>query len=275
MGQGLWIIGGGKMGEALGRGILGQGAVQPHDMVVVETNQGRREELAQGLAGDFPGVEIAERPEAGRCSQAILVTKPGGVPGAAAAVAAAADGRLRVISVAAGVRSAVIAEALPEGAGVLRAMPNTPALVGAGATGLYAGAGATAEDLAWARQLLSAVGRVEVLADEELLDAVTGLSGSGPAYVFALAEALADAGVAVGLPRETAEALSAQTILGAGLLLTSSTKSAGELRSDVTSPNGTTAAGLGALGHAGFAAAVAAAVKAATGRSAEMGRADP
>jgi pyrroline-5-carboxylate reductase len=150
-------------------------------------------------------------------------------------------------------------------------MPNTPALVGCGAAAIAGGAGASDADLAWAEEILGAVGKVERVG-EPLLDAVTGLSGSGPAYVFLVAEALIEAGVAVGLPRTVSEALTIQTLLGSARLLAESGERAEALRAAVTSPGGTTAAGLAALESRAVRAAFMEAVVAATDRSRELGR---
>jgi len=153
---------------------------------------------------------------------------------------------------------------------VVRAMPNTPALVGAGAAAIAPGTHATSDDVDWAASILRAVGTV-VVVPEKLLDAVTGLSGSGPAYVFLVAEALIDAGVLAGLPRDTSVALATQTLLGAARLLTETADGPEALRAAVTSPGGTTAAGLRALESAGVRAAFLDAVMAATQRSKDLG----
>jgi pyrroline-5-carboxylate reductase len=153
---------------------------------------------------------------------------------------------------------------------VIRAMPNTPALIGAGASAIAPGSAASEEDLAWAEEVLGAVG-VVVRVPESQLDAVTGLSGSGPAYVFLVAEALAEAGVLNGLPRATAETLAFQTLAGAARLLAEGETSAADLRAAVTSPGGTTAAGLAELERSGARAAFLDAVSAATRRSRELG----
>ena len=158
----------------------------------------------------------------------------------------------------------------PAGVAVVRAMPNTPALVGAGASAIAPGSAADEDDLVWAQEVLGAVGTV-VRVPESQLDAVTGLSGSGPAYVFLVAEALIEAGVLAGLPRPTSRTLAVQTLLGAAQLLADSGETPEVLRAQVTSPGGTTAAGLHALESAGVRAAVLDAVMAATERSRALG----
>lgn len=258
----LLLVGGGRMGEALLGGLLRAGWATPAELSVVEQLSSRREELA----GRFPGVTVL--PEPVRCEGAVVATKPHDVPGACAALGTAGAGR--VLSIAAGVTLAQLEAALPAGTPVVRAMPNTPALVGAGAAAIAGGRHAGEEDLAWAEAILGAVGTV-VRVPETQLDAVTGLSGSGPAYVFLVAEALAEAGVLNGLSRDTAEALTAQTLLGAASLLIDSNEGAPALRAAVTSPGGTTAAGLAALEDRAVRAAFIAAVTAATERARELG----
>jgi pyrroline-5-carboxylate reductase len=189
---------------------------------------------------------------------------------AAACEALGAAGVQRVLSIAAGVTITRLEAALPVGTPVVRAMPNTPALVGAGAAAIAGGAAATDDDLAWAEGVLGAVGSV-VRVPESMLDAVTGLSGSGPAYVFLVVEALTDAGVAAGLPRPTAEALAQATFVGAARLLDESDDSPEALRAMVTSPGGTTEAGLRELERHDLRAAFLDAVTAATARSRELG----
>jgi pyrroline-5-carboxylate reductase len=248
------------MGGALLAGLLGAGWT-PERLTVVEAVEARRRELVE----QFPGVGVAAEPPRG--GGAVLAVKPGDVPTAAAALAAA--GVERVVSIAAGVRLATLEGSLP-GVPVVRAMPNTPALVGAGVTAIAAGTSAGEADLAWAEEVLGAVGRV-VRVGEPLLDAVTGLSGSGPAYVFLVAEALVDAGVLVGLPRDLSTTLALQTLLGAARLLVETGEGPEALRAAVTSPGGTTAAGLRVLESAGVRAAFLDAVSAATERSKQLG----
>ncbi len=250
------------MGEALLGGLLAAGR-SPDALVVAEVSPSRRRDLAAA----HPGVDVVE--SVGPAVAAVLAVKPGDVADAARAVADAGVGR--VLSVAAGVTTRAIEQAAGRPLAVVRAMPNTPALVGAGAAAISSGSTAGEEDMAWAEEVLGAVG-VVVRVPEASLDAVTGLSGSGPAYVFLVAEALIEAGVLNGLPRDVAEALATQTLLGSSLLLSESTSGAADLRAAVTSPGGTTAAGLQELERGGVRAAFLEAVTAATARSRELGR---
>lgn len=250
------------MGEALVGGLLRAGTVQAGELRVVEPVEARRKELA----GALPGVEIADQPS--EAAGTVIAVKPGDVVVACRAVATAGSGR--VLSIAAGVTIAALEAALTPGTAVVRAMPNTPALVGVGAAAIAPGTSAAEDDLAWAESLLGAVGTV-VRVKEPLLDAVTGLSGSGPAYVFLVAEALIDAGVLAGLPRDVSTALSIQTLLGAATLLAQGEDGPEALRAAVTSPGGTTAAGLRILEQRGMRAAFLDAVAAATERSRQLG----
>jgi pyrroline-5-carboxylate reductase len=229
---------------------------------IVESLAARRAALAER----FDGVVVADGP--GAAAGTVLAVKPADVPAVGRAVAAA--GTQRVLSIAAGVTIATLEQALPD-LPVVRAMPNTPALVGVGAAAISGGSAAGEADLAWAESLLGAVGTV-VRVKEPLLDAVTGLSGSGPAYVFLVAEALIDAGVLAGLPRDVSQALTTQTLLGAATLLAGGDEGPEALRAAVTSPGGTTAAGLRVLEQHGVRAAFLEAVAAASQRSAELGR---
>jgi pyrroline-5-carboxylate reductase len=284
----LVVIGGGKMGEALVGGLLAAGWASPEQIVVVEASEARRQALVAdtGLAGRHPGLIVVatDALDSVTARAALIAVKPGDVASACELVHQV--GAARVLSIAAGVTIAALTAALRgaaslQGAGgeggvgvaapvVLRAMPNTPALVGAGAAALAGGPGATEDDLSWGEAVLSAVGLV-VRVPESSLDAVTGLSGSGPAYVFLLAEALIDAGVFVGLSRAVASQLAVQTLLGAARMLAETGDSAESLRAAVTSPGGTTAAGLRALESAALRSAVIDAVVAATTRSRELG----
>jgi pyrroline-5-carboxylate reductase len=258
----LQVIGGGRMGEALVGGLLQAGTIPVAGIRVVEPVEARRKELADLLRG----IEIAAEPAA--ADGTVIAVKPGDVRAACRAAAAAGSGR--VLSIAAGVTLAALEAQLAPGTPVVRAMPNTPALVGLGASAIAPGTAAGDDDLAWAESILGAVGIV-VRVKEPLLDAVTGLSGSGPAYVFLVAEALIEAGVLAGLPRDISASLSIQTLLGAATLLARGPEGPEALRAAVTSPGGTTAAGLRTLEQHGVRAALLEAVAAATERSRQLG----
>jgi len=258
----LVIVGGGNMGAALLGGMLRAGVVTPADVAVVEVHPVRREELAT----EFAGVTLTDTIPP--CTSVVLAVKPPDIP--AVAGAAGSAGASRVLSIAAGVTIASIQAAAGDGVAVRRTMPNTPALVGEGVSALAAGATATEADLEWAERVLRGVGTVVRVAEQQL-DAVTGLTGSGPAYVFLMAEALIDAGVVAGLARATAEQMVAQLLVGSAKLLSERGDPAG-LRAMVTSPGGTTAAGVRVLEDRATRAAFIDAVVAATERSRELGR---
>lgn len=260
----LALVGGGNMGEALLRGLLGSKWAPAKQLAVVERIESRRVELAE----QFPGVSVvAETP---RARGVLIAVKPHDV--ADAVSVAVAQGATRVLSIAAGVTLATLESAAGAAAGVavVRAMPNTPALVGEGAAAISAGTGAGPDDVAWARGILSAVGTV-VEVEERLLDAVTGLAGSGPAYIMLIAESLIEAGVLAGLPRPIADQLTRQLLVGSAALLARTGEHPAILRANVTSPGGTTAAGLNAMEQHGVRAALLSAVQAATARSIELG----
>jgi pyrroline-5-carboxylate reductase len=262
----LVVIGGGNMGAALVGGLVDGGVVEPASIAIVEPVAARRADLTTM----FPGVEIAE--EIPQCEAAVLAVKPPTVPEVAASAVAA--GATRLLSVAAGVTTATIRAATGDAPAVLRTMPNTPALVRQGVSALCGAPGTAEDDLAWAEAILGAVGLV-VRVSESQLDAVTGLTGSGPAYVFLVAEALADAGVAAGLARDVAERMVTQLLVGSSALLAADGPDGGGaagLRAKVTSPGGTTAAGLRTLEQRAVRAAFIDAVQAAADRSRELGR---
>jgi pyrroline-5-carboxylate reductase len=269
---GLVVVGGGKMGEALVAGLI-QAGWPAEEIVVVEQDSARRYELTRKHAGLAVVGRVADAPQPASAGGAVIAVKPADVREVCAAIATSAI--RRVLSIAAGVTIGSLEEWLARSGGVavVRAMPNTPALVGAGVAAISAGSAAGPEDMEWARRVLEAVGTVVELP-EPALDAVTGVSGSGPAYVFLLAEALIDAGVLVGLARPVARELAVGTLLGAGRLLHETGEEPSALRAAVTSPGGTTAAGLRALEAAGFRNAVLEAVSAATERSRQLGRQD-
>ncbi|MFM7070037.1 MAG: pyrroline-5-carboxylate reductase [Actinomycetes bacterium] len=258
----LEIIGGGRMGEALLAGLLDAAVVEPDSIVVVEVDEARRAELV----ASFPAIAVVAAPV--ESADVVIATKPAGA--AVAVAAAVAAGARRVLSIAAGVTTAALEDAVGGAVPVIRCMPNTPALVGRGASAIAAGAHAGADDVDWARRILGAVG-VVVEVPEDQIDAVTGVSGSGPAYVFMFAEALRDAGVASGLPVDVAATLAIETIVGAAALLAADRGTPEELRAAVTSPNGTTEAAVGTLEDLGFRDTVERAVRAAADRSRELG----
>ncbi len=251
------------MAEALLGGLLSAGRPAA-GLAVVEISPERRVLLAAA----HPGVAVLAAPAPVR--SIVVATKPGDVASALTAAATVAPGLRRVLSIAAGVGTAALAATLGGDVAVVRAMPNTPALVGEGASAICAGPSAGNDDLDWAEMLLGSVGTV-VRVPESSMDAVTGLSGSGPAYVFLLAQAMVEAGIAAGLPAEVSDRLTRQTLLGAARLLATSDEVPQELRAAVTSPNGTTAAGIAVLEERGFPSAVLDAVAAAAARSAELG----
>jgi len=262
----LVIVGGGNMGEALLAGLLDAEWCTAADLAVVEVVPARRRELTKR----HPHVRVSD--VVPPCRAALIAVKPQDVH--AATSAAVAAGATRLLSIAAGVTIASLeaaASAAPVDVAVVRAMPNTPAMVRAGASAISPGSAASEADLEWAAGILGAVGTV-VRVPEHQLDAVTGLAGSGPAYLMLVAEALTEAGVLVGLTRETARRLVTQTLLGSARLLDETGELPEVLRANVTSPGGTTAAGLRALEERGVRAAFLEAVMAATERSRELGR---
>ena len=261
------MVGGGKMGGALVAGMISGGLVEPGDVVVADADTGRLDELARVY-----GVRVTadNRDAAGNADVLILAVKPQNMGAVLAELAAALPPAALVISIAAGISTAFIEERLFKGVRVIRVMPNMPALIGEGAAALCRGAFATGDDLNIARAIFAAVG-ITVEVSEGLMDAVTGLSGSGPGYAFLIVEALTDAGVRMGLARDVALKLSAQTLLGAAKLCLRGDKHPAELRDMVASPGGTTLAGLKALEDGCFRATLKSAVEAATRRSAELG----
>lgn len=260
------VLGGGVMGETLAGGFLR--AVEPRpDVVVVEKRAERGDELVRSL-----GVRIAPALEAvAGADVVVLVVKPQDVPALLADIGAAIEPGSVVISIAAGIRTVDVERGVRAGVEVVRAMPNTPARVGRGVTGISPGAGCSDQALATAVALMTSVGDV-VVVPEEQQDAVTAVSGSGPAYVFLLAEAMISAAVEAGLDADTAARMVRGTILGAATLLDAADETPHELRRNVTSPNGTTAAAIAELERLGMPDAVRAAVAAARDRSRELSR---
>ncbi len=262
----LGFIGCGNMGEALVKGLLGSKTATPGQIRVSARRPERVAELVKQY-GVLPGsnAEVARQSEV-----IILATKPQILDQVLRHLTHEVTRDKLVISVAAGVPIAAIERRLHPPIRIVRAMPNTPATVGAGATGLSLGEHATEEDLKTARAIFDSVGLTVVL-EESQLDAVTGLSGSGPAYIFLIIEALADAGVKVGLSRRASLQLAAQTVLGSAKLLLESGQHPGMLKDGVTSPGGTAIAGLHTLEAGGLRNVLMNAVEAATRRSRELG----
>jgi pyrroline-5-carboxylate reductase len=261
------FIGGGNMARALIAGLRARG----HDGAALQVADPNRDALDQ-LAGQF-GIRAAD--DAGHAvagaDAVVLAVKPQVLAQVCAGLASALGGaRPTVISIAAGVRSDQIDAWLGGGRAVVRTMPNTPAQLGAGATGLFANRHCSGADRALAESLLAAVGATVWLGDEALMDAVTAVSGSGPAYVFRLVEALQAAARDQGLPADAARTLVLHTVLGAARMAQETGEDAAALRRQVTSPGGTTAAAMQALDVGGFDALVAAAVAAATVRGREL-----
>ncbi len=267
MAKKIGFLGTGNMAEAMVKGLLRAGTAAKEDIVCAEPRGDRRAEIAEryGVATTASNAEAAERADI-----VFLTVKPQIMAVVLDEIAPAVDPKKLVVSIAAGVTTSAIAAQLGAGVRIVRAMPNTAALVGAAATAICRGAHATAADLEQARALFETVGTVDVV-DEDLLDAVTGLSGSGPAFLFLVVEALSDGGVKMGLPRQVATQLAAQTLVGAGRLVLETAEHPGRLKDQVTSPGGTTIAGMHALEQAGVRGAFMGAVEAATLRSKELG----
>jgi pyrroline-5-carboxylate reductase len=263
----IGFLGAGKMGAALARGFIQAEFVGPKDIVAADPVAAARKYFADeiGTATTESNAEAAKA-----ASVLILAVKPDQCPGVLAELRNQFTDHHLLISIAAGVTLAKLEGALPPGARVIRVMPNTPALVGAGASAFALGKSATAADGELAKGLLSAVG-IAFQVKESLLDAVTGLSGSGPAYVYQFIEALSDGGVAAGLPRDLATQLAAQTCLGAAKMVLETGQHPGALKDQVTSPGGTTIEGLHALEKGKLRATVISAVRAATEKSKKLG----
>ena len=264
----IGFVGAGNMAEAMIRGLLRGRVFAPQQVVASAPREERRRELAEtyGIRATQDNREAA--------GQAIVVlsVKPQIIGRVLDEVAEAIRADALVISIAAGVPVAAIQSKLPSGRRLVRAMPNTPALVDAAATAIARGEHAHDADLDDAKRIFDAVG-ITVILDESALDAVTGLSGSGPAYVFLILEALSDAGVKVGLSRRDAQRLAAQMLLGSAKLLLETGEHPGRLKDMVTSPGGTAITGLHTLENGGLRTTLMNAVEAATKRSRELGEA--
>ncbi len=263
----IGVIGCGKMGASLVRGIVANGVCDAGDISLVDAYT----KAAEALAGELEGAVVAESvADCADGSDVVLVcVKPADMSAVLSALVPAGTDAL-VVSIAAGVTLGTMARLAGEGRRIARVMPNTPAMVGKGAAAYALGACATREDARTVELLLGAVGIV-VPVKESLMDAVTGLSGSGPAYVYTLIEALTDGGVRAGLPRDVALALATQTVAGGAAMVAETQLHPAVLRDQVTSPGGTTIAGVAELEAHGFRSALIEAVVAATERSRELG----
>ena len=264
----IGFVGAGNMAEAMIRGLLRGEVFKPNQVTASAPRDERQRELAEKYGIHATG----SNREAARQSIVVLSVKPQILSKVLDEIAETISADSLVISIAAGVPVSAIQLKLRPGTRVVRAMPNTPALVDAGATAIARGEHARESDLEDAKRIFDAVG-ITVVLDESLLDAVTGLSGSGPAYVFLILEALSDAGVKVGLSRRTSQLLSAQTLLGSAKLLIETNEHPGRLKDMVTSPGGTAITGLHTLEHGGLRTTLMNAVEAATRRSRELGEA--
>lgn len=257
------ILGGGVMGETLAAGFLARLTPTP-SVTIVEKRAERAAELADRL-----GVRIASMPDAvGDADVVVLAVKPQDFRAMLAELAPSLRAGVLVVSIAAGIPTSVMEELLP-GAAVVRVMPNTPARINRGVAGVSAGSACTPADLDLAASLMESVGIV-VRVPESLQDAVTAVSGSGPAYVFYLAEAMIAAGIDLGLSSDDARLMAVNTILGAGELMAASDEDPAVLRANVTSPNGTTAAAIASMNDSGVRDAVITAMVAARDRSIEL-----
>jgi pyrroline-5-carboxylate reductase len=266
--QTIGFIGAGNMAEALIRGLV-RGNHVPASRI---TASGPRRERLDKLAGSYGIATTVDNCAIARSAGVVVLSvKPQILDKVLREIGDQLQPGALLVSVAAGVDTAAIESTVPQGVRVVRAMPNTPALVGAGATAIAAGKHAGEADLATAKAMFDAVG-ITVVLDETHLDAVTGLSGSGPAYIFLILEALSDAGVKVGLSRRNAQLLAAQTVMGSAKMLLETDEHVGRLKDMVTSPGGTAIAGLHTLEQGGLRTTLINAVETATKRAKELGR---
>jgi pyrroline-5-carboxylate reductase len=264
----IGFLGAGKMASALARGFLRAELAAPAALVASDVYEAARQSFAQdtGANSVTSNLEVVQRARV-----LFIAVKPDQVAGLLAEIAPALTQEHLLISIAAGVTLKRMEDALPAGTKVIRVMPNTPALVGASASAYSLGKAAQKEDGALAQKLLASVG-VALEVKESLLDAVTGLSGSGPAYVYLMIEALSDGGVAAGLPREVATRLAAQTLLGGAKMVLETGQHPGALKDMVTSPGGTTIEGIHELEKGQLRGTLMNAVRAASEKSRKLGQ---
>lgn len=254
------------MATALARGLIRADFTEPEAVIAADPFESSRAQFTEVTKART----TEENTDVLDASEIVfLAVKPQAMAGVLSEITRHLDERHLVISIAAGVSLETLTAGLGDSCRIVRVMPNTPCLVGASASGFSIGASASADDARLVKDLLSTVG-IAVKVPERLLDAVTGLSGSGPAYVYQVIEALSDGGVRAGLPRDVATQLAAQTLLGAAKMVLETGEHPGALKDAVTSPGGTTIAGVHALENAGLRAALMNAVEAATARSVEL-----
>jgi pyrroline-5-carboxylate reductase len=264
----LAVIGCGNMGGSLAAGFVRSGLLNGSDVILRDEYESSALNLAKQI-GDGAAVAKSAAAAAAEADVIVIAVKPRVVESVLTEIAPKLSPKKLVVSIAAGWTLRKLQTLLPNGVPVIRVMPNTPALVGAGASALAAGEKATPEQTAMVRTLLGSIGKAVVI-EERLMDAVTGLSGSGPAYVFLIIEALIEGGVREGLSYSDARTLAAQTVLGAAKMALESPIQVSQLRANVTTPGGTTICGVAALEKSGVRYAMMEAVKAASERSREM-----
>jgi len=267
-GKRLGFIGAGNMAEAIIRGVLASGKVSPGEIMASDSNFERLNVIVEGfgIEGHNKNFEVAKRADI-----IILAVKPQVMDKALAEIKDEISDEKLVVSIAAGINLGQLQSGLKKGSKIVRVMPNTPALVLSGISAICPGKGVSEEDKKAVFAIFDAVGESVLLENEGLMDAVTGLSGSGPAFVYTFIEALSDAGVKVGLPRDISIRLATQTVYGSAKVVKELERHPAELRDMVTSPGGTTIAGMGVLEEKGFRASIISAVEAATKRSRELG----
>jgi len=260
------VIGGGTMGSIIAEGLVARKSVTSSDIIITDIDPARLEHIrsVMGLQAASDSISTAKNADI-----IIIAVKPQNMAATLQEIATVIDKSKLIISIAAGIRSEFIEGHLKPKSRVTRVMPNTPALIGEGAAAIAKGSFATAADVKITRHIFDHIG-ITVEVEEKLMDAITGLSGSGPAYCFVIIEALTDAGVQMGLSRNVAAKLAAQTMLGAAKLCLKGDKHPAQLKDMVTSPAGTTAAGLKALEDGKIRATLLSAVEAATKRSKEL-----
>lgn len=268
-GKRIGFLGSGNMAEAIINGLIKSGHVKGTEISASDKNIERLNVIVEGygIEGHNKNFEVARRSDV-----IIVAVKPQVIEPVLKGIADEMGPDKLIISIAAGIKIKQISSYLKEGAKIVRVMPNTPALVLSGVSALCPGKGVSKEELELATAIFDAVGKTVTVEDEGLMDAVTGLSGSGPAFVYTFIEAMSDAGVKMGLPRETANTLATETVLGSAKVVSEMKMHTGELRDMVTSPGGTTIAGMGKLEEKGFRSAVISAVEAAVNKSKELGK---